>query len=167
MLVVIGDTHGSDSHRLEGAVLEAVRAADRVIHTGDFTAEPVLEAVRSEAPNLLAVAGNNDEAAILDRLPETRTVDALGRRFVVTHGHRRDETGRSLLVRQESADVLLVGHSHRPEIRKVGQAVEVNPGSYADPRWHERAFAVIDREGGDPIARLVRPDGTTIRRVGV
>ena len=167
VLVVIGDTHGTESHRLEGAVLEAVRAAERVVHTGDFTAHPVLEAVRSEASELLAVSGNNDDAVIREQLPETRTFDALGRRFVVTHGHRRDDTARSLLSRQECADVLLVGHSHRPEIRTIGPVREVNPGSYADPRWNESAFAVVERQGGDPIARLVRPDGTTIRRAGV
>jgi putative phosphoesterase len=167
MPVVIGDTHGTDSHRLEGAVLDAVRAADRVVHTGDFTTETVLDAVRSETEQLLAVSGNNDDAAIRERLPETRTVDALGRRFVVTHGHRRDDTARSLLARQEAADVLLVGHSHRPEIRTVGSTVEVNPGSYADPRWHEPGFAVVERQAGDVVARLVRPDGSTIRRMGV
>lgn len=167
MLVVIGDTHATQSHRLKGAALEAVRAADRVVHTGDFTREPVLEAVESEASELLAVSGNNDDAAILERLPETRSFDALDRRFVVTHGHRRDDTARSLLARQADADVLLVGHSHRPEIRTVGSVVEVNPGSYADPRWNEPAFAIIEHQGGDPIARLVRPDGTTIRRAGV
>lgn len=167
MLVVIGDTHGTESHRLEGAVFDAVRTADRVVHTGDFTAEPVLEALRAETPALLAVAGNNDDAAVRARLPETRTFDALGRRFVVAHGHRRDDTARSLLARQEGADVLLVGHSHRPEIRTIGRVTEVNPGSYADPRWHEPAFAVVERQGGDTVARLVRPDGTTIRRAGV
>jgi putative phosphoesterase len=167
VLVVIGDTHATDDHHLEGAVLEAVRAADRVVHTGDFTAQPVLEAVRSEASELLAVPGNNDDATILERLQETRTFDALGRRFVVTHGHRRDDTARSLLARQEGADVLLVGHSHRPAIRTVGSVQEVNPGSYADPRWNEPAFAVVERHGGDTVARLVRPDGTMIRRAGV
>jgi putative phosphoesterase len=167
VLVVIGDTHGTDSHHLEGAVLEAVRSADRVVYTGDFTRERVLEAVLSETDELVAVVGNNDDAAIRERLPDTRSFDALGRRFVVTHGHRRDDTARSLLARQENADVLLVGHSHRPGIRTVGSVVEVNPGSYADPRWNEPAFAVVERQGGDTVARLVRPDGTTIRRAGV
>lgn len=167
VLVVIGDTHGTESHRFEGAVRDAIGAADRVVHTGDFTTAHVLEAIRSEATDLIAVSGNNDDAAVRERLPETRTFEALERRFVVIHGHRRDDTARSLLARQDGADVLLVGHSHRPEIRPLGQAVEINPGSYADPRWHEPAFAAIERQGGELIARLVRPDGSTIRRAGV
>lgn len=167
MLVAIGDTHGTDDHRLSGPVLAVVREADRVVHTGDFTREPVLDAIRAEAGHLLAVAGNNDEAAVRERVPETRTFDAMGRRFVVTHGHQQDDTARSLLARQEDADVLMVGHSHRPEIRDLGEMVEVNPGSYADPRWYQPAFAVVERQGGDPVARLVHADGTALERVGL
>jgi putative phosphoesterase len=167
VLAVIGDTHGSDHHRLEGAVFDAVRTADRVVHTGDFTTEAVLDAMQAEAGALLGVRGNNDDAAVRGRLPETRTFDAVGRRFVVAHGHRRDDTALSLLARQEAADVVLVGHSHRPGIRTVGEVLAVNPGSYADPRRYEPAFAVVERRDGDPIARLVRPDGTTFRRASV
>lgn len=167
VLVAIGDTHGTDDHGLSGPVLEEIRAADRVVHTGDFTREPVFDAIQAEAGHLLAVAGNNDDAAIRERVPETRTFEAFGRRFVVTHGHGRDDTARSLLARQEGADVLIVGHTHRPEIRDVGEVVEVNPGSYADPRWYEPAFAVVEREGGAPFVRLVRADGAELERAGL
>lgn len=166
-LVAIGDTHGRDDHRLEGDVLGAVRRADRVIHTGDFTREPVYDALLDEAGELHAVAGNNDERPLADRLPETRTLEALGRRFVVTHGHGRDDTARSLLVRQEAADVLVVGHSHRPTIRRLDDALEVNPGSYADPRWYESAYAVFERVKPGPVVRLVRTDGTELDRAGL
>lgn len=164
MLVAIGDTHATDDHRLAGAALSAVREADLVVHTGDFTRAPVLDAIAAEAAELVAVAGNNDEPAVRERLPDTATVDALGRRLVVTHGHQQDDTARSLLAREEGADVIVVGHSHRPTIRELGDVTLVNPGSYADPRWYEPAFAVLEREGGDLGVRLVRPDGTTIER---
>ena len=167
VLVAIGDTHATDDHRLSGAVLEAVREADVVVHTGDFTHEPVLDALEREAADLVAVAGNNDGPPIRARVPDTQTVEALGRRFTVTHGHQHDDTARSLLARQEGADVLVVGHSHRPGIRRVGEVWELNPGSYADPRWYEPAFGVVEREGGDLRARLVRPDGTDIDATGL
>jgi putative phosphoesterase len=164
VLVAIGDTHATDGHRLSGETLAAVRAADVVVHTGDFTQPAVLDALEAEADRLVAVAGNNDGPGIRERVPETATVDALDRRFTVTHGHQQDDTARSLLARQEEADVLVVGHSHRPEIRRLGDVVEVNPGSYADPRWNEPAFAVVERETGALRARLVRPDGQEIDR---
>jgi len=164
MLVAIGDTHETAGHALEGAALEAVRAADLVVHTGDFTTEAVYDAVAAEADDLVAVAGNNDRPGLCERVPETRTFDALGRRFVALHGHGKDDTARSLLARQEGADVVLVGHSHRPTIRSLGEATLVNPGSYADPRWNEAAFGVLEASGGDLEARLVTPEGATLRR---
>lgn len=164
MLVAIGDTHATAGHRLTGEALAAVRAADVVVHTGDFTRRAVLDAIEAEADALVAVAGNNDGPAIREQVPETATVDALDRRFAVTHGHQQDDTARSLLARQEAADVLVVGHSHRPGIRQLGDVVELNPGSYADPRWNEPAFAVVEWEGRDLRARLVRPDGREIDR---
>lgn len=164
MLVAIGDTHGREGHRLEGPVCEAVRRADWVIHTGDFTRKSVHDAFLAEADELHAVAGNNDDAALAERLPETRTLEAIGLCFVVAHGHGRDDTARSLLVRQEGADVLVVGHSHRPTIRRLGDALEVNPGSHADPRWYEPAYAVFEAADAGPAVRLLRTDGTELDR---
>ncbi|MFB6310805.1 MAG: metallophosphoesterase [Salinirussus sp.] len=164
MMVAIGDTHSQDDHRLDGPVLDAVRRADRVVHTGDFTHEPVYDSLQAEAKALHAVAGNNDDPALASRLPETRTLQAFDRRVVVIHGHRHDETARSLLVRQEAADILVVGHSHRPRIRHLDDALEVNPGSYAEPRWYDAAFAVFERDNSGPVVRLKRTDGAELDR---
>lgn len=164
MLVAIGDTHETEAHALSGAALKAVREADLVVHTGDFTTAAVYDAVAAEADELVAVSGNNDRPGVRERVPEIQTFDALGRRFVALHGHGKDDTARSLLARQEGADVLFVGHSHRPTIRSLGEATLVNPGSYADPRWNEAAFAVLKQSAGDLEARLVTPEGATLRR---
>ena len=161
VLVAIGDTHGTDDARLSGTAREAVRDAERVIHTGDFTTTSVLDAFERTATDLAAVYGNNDGTAVRDRLPATRVVDALDRRFVVAHGHEHDETSLSLLARQEGADVAVVGHSHDPGIDVVGAVPVVNPGSHADPRWHRPGYAVFEAENGSVRVRLRTPDGET------
>ena len=49
--------------------LELIRASDLVVHTGDFTGREALELIEAIGPPLVAVHGNVDEPAIVERLP--------------------------------------------------------------------------------------------------
>lgn len=165
MLAIVSDTHGRTDHRLEGRTLEAVREAEVVVHAGDFTTEAVYDAFEDLAAELVAVAGNNDEPALAEALPDVATVEWADRRFLVVHGHEHTETNLSMLARERDADVVVVGHSHRPGIEAFGEKLLVNPGSYADPRRYRPAHAEVEpREGGVRV-RLRRPDGRTVTEV--
>ncbi len=165
MLTVISDTHGTDSHRLTGHTLDAVRAADHVVHAGDFTTEAVYDAIEAEADALTAVTGNNERPALRERLPAEVTVEWAGHRLLVVHGHRHSDTALAMLARQEDADVVVVGHSHRPELGELDGRLLVNPGSYADPRRYRPAHAELDVDEGPLQARLRSPDGETFETV--
>ncbi|MEF8827214.1 MAG: metallophosphoesterase [Halapricum sp.] len=164
MLVAIGDTHGERSHRLEGRTLSAVREADHVCHTGDFTTERVYEAIAQQAGRehggapLSAVAGNRDDPELAARLPDTIAVEYEGLTVVVVHGHEHDDTSLSLLARQEDADVVIVGHTHRPGIEETPHCLLVNPGSHADPRGSRPAHAEMT---GSSIT-IRSPDGIPV-----
>ncbi|QIO21332.1 metallophosphoesterase [Haloarcula sp. JP-L23] len=159
MLTIVSDTHGTDGHRLEGRTLEAVRAADHVVHAGDFTTEAVLDAVETDASTLTAVYGNNDTMGVRDRLSDVATLSWAGLTVLVVHGHEHSETALGMLARQEDADVVVVGHSHRPEIGELGGRLLVNPGSYADPRRYRPAHAELVADDGRVRVRLRSPDG--------
>jgi len=165
MLAVISDTHGTDDHRLTGRTLAAVRDADHVVHAGDFTTEAVYEAIEAETTALTAVAGNNERPALRARLPTEATVEWADYRVLVVHGHDHTDTALGLLARQEDADVVVVGHSHRPEIADLDGRLLVNPGSYADPRRFRPAHAELDVVDGRLRARLCAPDGDTFETV--
>lgn len=165
MLAIISDTHGTDDHRLTGRTLEAVREADHVVHAGDFTTEAVLDAIEGEAGRLTAVTGNNETTGVRARLPSTATLEWEGYRFVVAHGHEHSATALGLLARQEGADVVVVGHSHRPEINDLDDALLVNPGSYADPRRYRPAHAELDVVAGGLRIRLCSPEGDVYETV--
>lgn len=165
MLTIISDTHGTDDHRLTGRTLDAVREADVVIHAGDFTTEAVYDAIAAEADELVAVQGNNETPALRERLPTTATVEWHGYRFVVVHDHEHSETALSMLARQETADVVVVGHSHRPELSDSSEWLLVNPGSYADPRRFRPAHAEVLDTGSGVTVALAQPDGTVISEV--
>lgn len=168
MLTILGDTHGESGHRLEGRTSRAVRRADHVIHTGDFTTERVYEAIAAEAGRdrggapVTAVYGNSDEPALRDALPATAVVEYAGLRFVVTHGHEHESTSLSLLARQEAADVVVVGHTHVPGFEETPHCLVVNPGSHADPRGATPAHAEIEQGERGASVELRTPGGALV-----
>jgi putative phosphoesterase len=167
MLVVLSDTHGRDDARLTGRTREAVHGADAVVHAGDFLTERVLDAFHDAAARLHAVYGNNDPPAVRDRVPARRVFDYGGVRFAVVHGHEHTDQALSFMAREVGADCVVVGHSHRPGIRRAGAVPVLNPGSHADPRRYEPAHAELvanDGNGEEPLlaGRLLRPDGTLL-----
>jgi hypothetical protein len=159
MLVVVSDTHSRSDHRLTGRTLGAVRAADVVVHAGDFNREPVLDAFHDVATELHGVYGNTDGRAIRDRLPVARTLEYEGVRFAVTHTREGGPTALSLFGRERDADVVVYGHSHRPTLDASGPVTLLNPGSHAQPRGNRPGHAELDPVAEGLRCRLVTPDG--------
>lgn len=164
MLVVVSDTHGRTDHRMAGRTLEAVREAEVVLHAGDFLTRSVLAAFEAEATDLRAVYGNNDPTELRERLPAERVVEWGGLRIAMTHGHDHSDTGLTMFGRQAMADLVVVGHSHRPGFDGERDPPVLNPGSHADPRWHRPAHAELWVDGeGSVRGRIVEPDGTLLK----
>ena len=164
MLTVVSDTHGTDSHRLRGRTLRAVREADLVVHAGDFMREPVLDAFIDEAGRFLGVHGNNDDAAIRERLPPARTFEYEGVTFAMTHTRRGGGTELALFGRERDADAVVFGHSHRPTFDDDGALPLLNPGSHAQPRGYRAAHAELEAAEGGLDGRLCTPDDETIEQ---
>lgn len=162
MLVVLGDTHRSEGHGLAGRTLEAVRAADTVAHTGDYTTVAVYEAFVAECAALHAVAGNNDEADLAARLPDRSVFEAEGLTVALVHGHEHTREALSLLGREAGADIVAFGHSHRPGTEAAAGCTLLNPGSHAQPRQFRPAHAEIEQGTAGVDGRLVQPDGTVL-----
>ena len=59
-------------------------------------------------------------------------------------------TPRKVAARYPGADLLVYGHSHRPTLSRIGDAVVVNPGSAAE-RAGLRDGDVLVRVGGEPV----------------
>ncbi|MEF8812387.1 MAG: metallophosphoesterase [Halovenus sp.] len=160
MLVALSDTHGETGPRLTAHLETVLRRASAVVHAGDFTTPAVLDAFASRAAVFAAVHGNRDTQAVTGRLPETATLTWAGRRVAVVHGHRHDRTSLSLLARQEGADVVVTGHTHRQAVERAGEITVVNPGSHAEPRASRPGYATFERtgEGGRCVLRGVQGD---------
>ncbi|MDV3103037.1 metallophosphoesterase [Thermococcus waiotapuensis] len=142
----------SDTHDNLPAIRKAVeffnsKKVDLVIHAGDFVAPFVAgELKKLEAP-LRGVFGNNDgerkglfEAlGIYDELIE---LEADGMRIAVTHG--TNEVLVKALAHSRLYDVVVVGHTHRYEIREAGRTILINPGEVCGYVTGVKSVALLD-----------------------
>lgn len=136
-VVITGDTHLPKGGReLPAALQGAIAGATLVIHSGDFTGAGSLERFERISPRLVAVHGNVDVEAVVQRLPEATAFDLGAARVGLIHdaGPRR---GRMRRMRRlfPDADAVVFGHSHLPlhEIGEDGFQI-FNPGSPTERR---------------------------------
>ena len=112
-----------------------MRGADLVVHAGDFTAVEILAGLEALGPPLVAVHGNVDSAAVIERLPERTEVEIEDARLAVIHdaGPRR---GRLARMRRAfpDADAVVFGHSHMAAHERDGRFQIFNPGSPTERR---------------------------------
>jgi putative phosphoesterase len=106
-----------------------------IVHAGDVATQSVIDDLTGIAP-VLAVRGNNDHGSFGAGLPMVATITCLGRTIRVVHGHGGRSAKAVAAELATGADCVIYGHSHIPDVRKVGEALVVNPGSAADRRWH-------------------------------
>jgi putative phosphoesterase len=148
-LAIISDTHlPRGSRRLPDDCLARLADAHTIIHAGDFSRVPVLEALRSLGRPVVAVRGNVDEAALRAELPETAVLSAGGARIAVIHdsGPARGRLER-MRARFPDADAVVFGHSHLPLLERASDGFQIfNPGSPTERRRapvHTMGLAVI------------------------
>jgi len=132
-ILIVSDTHGRE-YNLE-TVLEKVGKFDFFIHLGDV--EDGEEYIRSliGGVQLAMVAGNND---FYTDLSGEAVFSLKGHRIMVTHGHYYYVSrGVEYLVkaaREKGADIVMYGHTHRPDLQYMEGVTVLNPGSLTLPR---------------------------------
>ena len=130
--------------------MRLLERADLILHTGDVTAATVLTELESFAP-VAAVHGNMDEPELRASLPGQRVVEAEDLRIGLVHD-ARGAAGRHerLLAAFPACDVIAYGHTHLPEMKKVGETWILNPGSPTERRRASHRTMIV-LEGGEPI----------------
>jgi putative phosphoesterase len=134
-LALIADTHlPRGDRRLSEPCVEALRAADLIVHAGDFSASSVLAELRELGP-VAAVHGNVDSPELRRELPEALTLDLDGATLAVVHdaGPAKGRLER-LRARFPDADAVVFGHSHIPVHDQRDDFQIFNPGSPTERR---------------------------------
>jgi uncharacterized protein len=117
---------------------------------GDFSTLSALEELRAYGP-VEGVHGNMDDPALRATLPERRVLEHEGLRVGLVHdpgpGAGRHER---LLGWFPECDIVAYGHTHLPELTKVGKVWLVNPGSPTERRRApEHSMALV--RGREPV----------------
>jgi putative phosphoesterase len=153
-LAIISDTHLPRGQRaLPATCLERLRAADLILHAGDFVEAEVLDALEALGPPVHAVAGNVDGPAVRARLPETRIVEVGEARIGLVHDAGL-AAGRLERQRRRfgDCDAVVFGHSHVPLHETAVEAgfpfQLFNPGSPTDKRRQPHPTMGIARADG-------------------
>ncbi|MCQ2525207.1 MAG: metallophosphoesterase [Lachnospiraceae bacterium] len=142
-VLIVSDTHRSNANYFK--VVE-MHKPDMVVHCGDVEGS---EYALSQAAGceVVMVSGNNDFFSSLPKEVEFR----VGKyKCFATHGHYyRVSMGTEMLyeeARHRGCDIVMYGHTHKPEVRREGSVIIVNPGSLSYPRQEGRKPSYIIME---------------------
>jgi putative phosphoesterase len=144
---VISDTHGL----VRPDAIAALQGADLILHAGDIGKPDVLEALNEIAP-VVAIRGNIDQAKWAETLPDRETVTLEGTSVYLIHNLQEldfDPIAANI-------QVIVSGHSHKPQIEERNGVLFVNPGS-AGPRRFKLPIAVahLHIEGATVHAQII------------
>ena len=146
-ILIVSDTHGR--HGSLDKVLEHEKNIDMFLHMGDVE-EGDLYIERIMKCPVYMVAGNNDFYGNLAR----EQILQIGKYKVwMTHGHpyyvSMNTRRLKEVARERGVDIVMYGHTHRPDIDIEEDLIVLNPGSLSYPRQQGREYTYIVMELDD------------------
>ena len=141
---LISDTHGY----LPAEVFGIFKGVDLILHAGDVGREEVLIELASIA-EIKAVYGNVDHYPLRGKLKNIEFFEREDVKFCLTHIIPSPKTfAFQLFKMNREADVVVFGHTHKPEQVRFNDILFVNPGSATQPRYSQnRSVALLEIEG--------------------
>jgi len=143
---LVADTHGLADPRLA----DLFAGCALLLHAGDVTGPPVLEALSAIAP-VRTVRGNNDLGPFGEALPLVAREELEGLSALLLHelwAPGRLSPAARTAFRRHRPDLVIFGHSHRPSAELVEGVLYVNPGSAGPRRFHlARSAALLEVRG--------------------
>jgi hypothetical protein len=147
LIGIISDTHDNMPQIKRAVDLFNERKVEHVVHAGDFTSPFTFRILRDLTCGFTGIFGNNDgDKLLLQKMSEGRIFNQphifeLGdRKVVVIHEH----TIADALADSGHYDVVIYGHTHKPEIRKVKNTLVINPGEAGSWLYGKSTVAIAD-----------------------
>ena len=132
---LISDTHiPTKAKAIPEKALNALKNASLIVHAGDLIQLSVVDDLEKLAP-VMAVCGNADRHEVKERLPNMDSVRIYHWKIGVIHdaGALWGTRKMKRIAKQNSFDVLVFGHTHRPTFKQENKALFINPGSPTNP----------------------------------
>lgn len=144
---IISDTH----NLLRKEVLEALQGCELILHAGDISRQEILDQLERIAP-VRVVRGNNDRDWA-EHIPMLLDFDIHGLRICMTHKKK------DLPQNCAEYDLVVCGHTHRYEEKKVGATLYLNPGSCGPRRFYQDiTMAVMELDEASSQYKVFRID---------
>lgn len=154
---IISDTH--DNLDAIDATIELLnsREVGTVIHAGDVISPFAAARFKSLKAPLWVVYGNNDgeRAGLKTRFKELGAgindfieFEVEGKRFALYHG--TIEGMQNALVGSRQYDVVVIGHTHKPEVKSSEGTLLINPGEACGYLTGKRSLCILDLETMEP-----------------
>ena len=145
---VISDTHGL----LRPEAIAALQGVQHILHAGDIGDAAVLEDLRKIAP-VTVIRGNVDTSPPLTDLPATEIAELGGKVFYLVHALADLDIDPVAA----GVDVVIHGHSHKPEQRTERDVLYLNPGSIGPRRFHlPVSMALLEVGPGEIAVEMVK-----------
>jgi putative phosphoesterase len=142
---VISDTHlrkpTPELYELQYTVFADVTT---ILHAGDLTELEVLEAFSDK--EVVAVCGNMDSRAVRSQLPSKRVLEIGGFRIGIIHGWGHPfGVPKKIADTFGNVDVIVYGHSHRPDNEIRHGILFFNPGAFSGgfPFIRKRSVGIL------------------------
>lgn len=149
---VIADTHDNVPMVHKAVAVFNAEGCDLVMHAGDYCAPFALTPLSKLKCKWIGVFGNNDG----DKKALAMKSDGM----IVDHPYRYDLSNARVIITHELEDVedlqekiekgechiLIYAHTHKTDIRKVKDALIVNPGECCGWLYGKSTVAIIDLE---------------------
>jgi putative phosphoesterase len=143
---VISDTHGL----LRPEAIDRLTGVDHIIHAGDIGGPYIVPGLENIAP-VTAIRGNIDQAVWANSFADQEILDIAGYKIFILHN--RNESDHD--PKAAGFDIVISGHSHKPNIETIDETLYLNPGS-AGPRRFTLpiALAFLELTAGSILPRI-------------
>jgi len=143
----MSDTHDNMVQIRKAVDLFNARAVDHVIHAGDFGAPFTFRILKDLKAGFTGIFGNNDgEKLLLRKMSQDRifrqphVFEMDSRKFVLVHEHQVVDA----LAASGHYDVVVYGHTHEADVRRIGKTLLINPGETGGWLYGKSTVAILD-----------------------
>jgi putative phosphoesterase len=147
LIGIMSDTHDNLPLVRKAIDLFNQKKVEYVIHAGDYTSPFTLKLFKDLRCKYVGIFGNNDgdKVLLLDRAegnirnqPHIFTLN--DRKIVVMHEHQVADA----LADSGHFDLVVYGHTHKPDVRKMKNTLLVNPGEVSTYLYGKSTVALVD-----------------------
>lgn len=142
----------SDSHDNVPLIRKALgilkeKGAELLLHAGDFVAPFAVKVILESFERFLGVFGNNDgEKLLLNKISQGNIKE--GPRIEVIQDKKiflaHDLPFCDSLAKSGDFDLIITGHTHLAQIRRIGSALVLNPGELGGWLYGKSTFGMVD-----------------------